>query len=147
MKKIVLSMGLILMSTTVFSVTSSAAVISPVADDLIMSKSTKELSGYFVGDIYEGMGTKVVSMGMWETISDNPFYVLLDVVNGGPNSLDWSAQIYNVTKGKAVTDWQNFKHNSTSAWSFKINEKPSDGDQIELYLSANSGSGNIYIEF
>lgn len=106
----------------------------------------KEIGGSWSGELHGGMGTKPVVIGNWNKISDNPYFLMLDVVNGGPLSLNWSAAIYNVSKNKVICDWTNFNHNYSNL-TLRYKEKPSNGDQLQLWLHANSGSGVVYVRY
>ncbi|WP_406835094.1 hypothetical protein ABLU29_02520 [Lactococcus lactis] len=61
----------------------------------ISTKSLKEIYGRFTGNLNEGGGSAVVDLGTVENFSPN--FIILDVINGGPASLDWSAAIYDET--------------------------------------------------
>ena len=79
-------------------------------------------------------------------ISDNPCFFILDVFNGGPLSLNWSAAIYNVSKNKVICDWTDFNHNYSNLL-LHYKERSSNEDQLQLWLHANSESGVVYIRY
>ena len=105
----------------------------------ISSKSLKEIYGSFTGNLNEGAGNTVVDLGTVENFSPN--FIILDVINGGPASLDWTAAIYDTTTNSLVGDWTPFVHGH-SALDVRVSGT-NIGDHLELWLHANSGTGEV----
>lgn len=48
----------------------------------------EEIGGSWSGELHGGIGIKPVVIGNWNKIFDNPYFLILDVVNRGPLSLN-----------------------------------------------------------
>lgn len=84
-------------------------------------------------------GNTVVDLGTFENFSPN--FIILDVISGGPASLDWSAAIYDATTNRLVGNWTPFVH-GYSGLDVRVSGA-NVGDHLELWLHANSVSGEV----
>lgn len=116
-----------------------ASSVTPESKVSNHSKGLKEIFGSFTGNLNEGGGNTIVDLGTVENFSPN--FIILDVINGGPASLDWSAAIYDTTTNSLVGDWTPFVH-GYSALDVRVSGT-NVGDHLELWLHANSGSGEV----
>lgn len=69
--------------------------------------------------------------------------IKLDVANGGPESLSWSAMVYNKRTGKQVLkDWVEFKHgDSTMSLYFDKSADIKVGDSFDVVFTNNNYVG------
>lgn len=105
----------------------------------ISTGAVKDIFGSFTGNLNEGGANTVVDIGTIENFSPN--FIILDVISGGPTSLDWSAAIYDTTTNTLVSNWTPFVH-GYSALNIRVSGT-NVGDHLELWLHANSGSGRV----
>jgi len=142
-KKLITSAALLLaVSPALPSVLTSTLVSADTDSSTIRTNvSPREIMGRFSGEIHEGMGISSIGIGAFEYIV--PPFLMLDVIDGGPESLSWSASVYNVTTGELVNDWQEFKHGGNDIIFNLDKTKVHVGDQLKVNVHANSGKGNI----
>ncbi|MDU0320691.1 MULTISPECIES: hypothetical protein [unclassified Enterococcus] len=139
----------LLTSTMVLlSVSSAAAGVlctTTVSADTVSSTTVatpqlREIGGSFSGELHEGMGVEPVNIGTVEyTI---PPVIVLDVVDGGPESLSWSVAVLDQRSG-LVSDWTEFKHGNTTLPINIDMSKVRIGDELQLQVHANSGEGFV----
>lgn len=142
-KKLVTSVALLLsVSPAVSGVLMTTSVSADTVNSTIKSNvSPRDIGGRYNGEIRGGMGIDILNIGYYEYVV-KPF-IRLEVIDGGPESLSWSAAIYNATTNELVNDWQEFKHGSNNM-IFNINQtKVHVGDQLQVHVHANSGEGYI----
>lgn len=136
------SMTLLAMTPVVASVLPQASVSANTQNvSKVSTQQLREIGGRFTASLVEGMGTKPFSIGTVEYVI--PPTIILDVSNGGPESLSWSAAIYDVTSNSVVSDWKEFSHGYNALSMSVDRSKVSLGDNLQVWLHANSGSGTV----
>jgi hypothetical protein len=136
------TMMLLAMSPVAAGILSSTTVSADTASfNTVVKPQPREIHARFTGELRGGMGVQPVMLGTVEYVIPNG--IMLDVVNGGPESLSWSASVINGRTGKQISAWKEFKH-GTSNLSLPIDKTQVHlGDKLVLYLHANSGSGYV----
>lgn len=144
-KKLVTSVALLLsVSPAVSGVLMTASVSADSVNSTIKSNvAPRDVSGSYSGEIQEGMGIDTLNIGSFNYVVEP--IVSLDIKDGGPESLSWSAAIYNATTNELVSDWQEYKHGERHIFYDLDTTKIDVGDQLQVYVQANSGEG--YISF
>lgn len=146
-KKLVTSVALLLLSVSpaVSGVLMTASVSADsVNSTLKLNVTSSDVSGIYSGDIYESLEIDTLNIGSFYYVVEP--YIILNVRDGGPKSLSWSAAIYNATTNELVNDWQEFEH-GTKLIEFRIDEaKVHVRDKLQVYVRANSGEGHISFE-
>lgn len=148
MKKIIavtaLSGVVFLTSASTVNGFANSKAVSQNAQTSQSQSNLGEISGSFSGDLHEGMGTKPVPIGTVEYVV--PPVITLNVINGGPENLTWSAAIYDVTTNKLVCDWTEFQHGYGNLLLPIDRSNVKVGDSLQLWLHANSGSGHVILK-
>lgn len=74
-----------------------------------------------------------------------PGMYLLIVPDGGPESLKWTAAIYNSTKKEIISEYTRFHHGYNQLIIEIFEHSISEGDTLQLYVNNDEGVGQILL--